>query len=529
MVGSKKKQKSNKLFVVGGTFFVLLLIAAAVLLVQQTSLTSSDGDSYYEERCVDVQPYLSQGYSSAGVDSDGCPLASKVEYVGLVRITQDCDNVYKDYWCSEQAGPSYVWARTCEKPPQNSISRLVCGIPNSVVVGGLERVLNTCSYDPNDLLAAQTFTGGQVIDKDDLRYPVKSFCKAHPSIITDNDLLQSFTSTNVLQALIDGESVTIESQETLTVFYVIENNYQLPTVCDSGDNLAYDVETGVCKSTLGFTYLCSEGVFDALTGVCVVQPGVENRCEKGRYDEGLGVCVYNPPVQADCGTNNAYFSVDRKVCVELVQQGYDCPVDFDLYLPTEVVCDDLGGVWLECPQCPIDQVCPSSICEPECTKGVACTYNSSYVSFCSDNDAPISNGGDCVVGNDTISVCPGEMIWNKELQWCEVDPEEVVLPCSDGTQPVVNDDTGKLECLIPPSAFADCTRFGDFIYDSELDACVPYIDVVNGTGDGEVIYEFVFTRTFFIVAMVVLLLFVLVFVYGFSAGKNKGKNRGVRK
>ena len=88
--------------------------------------------------------------------------------------------------------------------------------------------MNYCTYDQNDLLVAETFSGGKTIDKFDLRYPMKTICRGHPTIITEDNTKTSYTSTNVPQDLLDGKSVSISSSQTMTIFYVIENNANLP-------------------------------------------------------------------------------------------------------------------------------------------------------------------------------------------------------------------------------------------------------------------------------------------------------------
>jgi hypothetical protein len=391
---------------------------------------NTNGDSYYEERCVDVSSYLSRNGCSSLTDSNGCPMAKCT--IALQSVYTSCAAGYDDNRgadkCATQFGSS-AWRQADRsyddianykqsigtyagvnptKPSSCTRGALTnnCFLLSTVTFGGMEKVLNTCSYDQNDLLVGETFAGGQSISKLSLRYPIKSFCRAHPSIITDDSTKESITSTNIPQDLIDGKSVAISSSQTLTVFYVIENNQNLPTICNSNDNLAINADDPtVCLSTLGFTYLCSEGQFDALTGTCVVQPESKTICEKGRYDLNLDKCVWNPPIQVDCGDNACFYSVDREICSCVTTQEFVCPEGFTLYQPSQSECSMKGDVWLTCPQCPIDKICPESVCSPRCDKGTVCIFKSPSVTECEDADAELK-GDKCVIYGELITECP---------------------------------------------------------------------------------------------------------------------------
>ena len=439
------------------------------------------GDVYYEERCVDVVPYIADGYYSSGSDENGCPLVTKRLWVdgSDVRINTRCNNRLKTMHCHERVSPSHSF-KECDG------SRYIyCAVPYSDVKGGLERVANSCSYDVGDMLVAETFNAGQVIDKFDLRYPLKGFCRGHPVVITDGDTLTSYTSTDVQQSLINGDSVTVGSSETMTVLYIIQNNFDLPISCGSGDNLALDVDSnftvdnGICKSTLGFSYVCSEGVFDASSGVCVVQPSSATVCDQGRYDVGLDRCVYNPPLQVDCGSNNCYYDLDRDVCSCFSPSEFNCPEGFTFKQPvSELECSAISGVWSLCPACPSDQICPESMCVPSCDRGQVCEFVSGLVAECMANDYyDLSFRGICKVYSDSdmtdeiseYAVCGEGMSYNADGEVCELNPT-VTNVCADGSTPQ-EDNFGGLECIVIPETFYDCGE--DLFYDMGLDRCVP--------------------------------------------------------
>jgi hypothetical protein len=444
------------------------------------ALAGVDGNQFYEERCVDVSQYYALGYKNSSLDSHGCQLVSKTPIINL-KISYGSSA--SDYFCQVHlrlgssfyyCGYSSGYVHCCSK-----------GVPD--VKGGFERVLNTCTFVQNDLLVAESFAGGQSITKASLRYPIKSFCRAHPSIVTDDITKTSVTSTNIPQDLIDGKSVSISGSQTLTVFYVIENNYRLPTLCDSGRSLALDVDanTTICKSTLGFTYLCSEGQFDALSGTCVVQPESKTVCAQGRFDVGLGLCVYNPPLQVDCGSNDCFYSVDRDVCSCYVGSEFVCPVGFTLHEPTQSECVASGGSWLLCPQCPVDKVCASDICVPSCDRGTLCVMESPSYVVCVDANATIRDG-ECVVNGETIVVCPEGQSYNRDNHNCELKPSSITV-CNDGSVPVKNSLTGVEECIASPPVFHSCDE--GLMYDSSRNVCVESIQAFDPLSNDFVVYK----------------------------------------
>lgn len=463
------------------------------------TLQASNGDAYYEERCIDVKTYLSQGYVFLRNDSKGCPIVGSEIVLASQNIgrTSHCKSGVRTNrnFCAEAMGTAWAnvgCAYNCGK--RCGWGDTICSLKGYEEKGGSERVQNTCDYKANQLLAGETFNAGTTITKTSTRYPIAGFCRAHPAVITDGALKQSTTSTNVQQDLLDGKSVTVGAGQTLTLFYIIDNNANLPTICDSTKSLALDVNsnTTVCKSTLGFTYLCSAGVFDALSGTCVVQPTSATICEKGRYDVEQDKCVYNPPIQYDCGSDSAVYEVDRNVCVEYVKEAISCNQDYTLYKPNQAECESsaLGGVWQTCPQCPADKVCPTSICEARCSVGVTCIAPTSAISACYANNGTISTKGTCKITVEGItssySVCGNGEKFNALKKQCEA-PTTVDKICLDGSTPTRNEITQALECVVNVEKFKDCPT--SQVYNQEQDRCVDKIQVYDSARDDTVLYS----------------------------------------
>lgn len=481
------------------------LISSGFLSVTSTAqpVSTSNGDIYYVDVCEDVSPYYSQGYVFLRKDSDGCDIAGSPYIASSQDIGQRIGSFCyggnylscgsgcstRNDVCASTLGSS--WSGSCGSTPSNNqFKTVICNLQAYKEVGGMKRIINKCNYDANDILVAESFVGQTTITKSSTRYPIKQFCNAHPAVVTIDSLKQSQTSTNVYQTIIDGGSVNVPMGETITLFYAIENNKNLPTICDSTQNLALDVNANitVCKSTLAFTYLCSEGIFDAKTGTCVVQPGVKQICEQGRYDVGLDACVYNPPIQYDCGSDACFYSVDRNVCSCQAKEEFSCDEGFTLFKPSQTQCADNGGVWQTCPQCPVGEICPTSICEPRCSIGVACQYDSPLIKQCTNANATIVNGK-CVVYVEeqpqVVSVCPSETKYNKELNICEKSYQTQEV-CADGTTPTTNIITGAKECVVSADKFVSCPA--SQVYDQSTSRCVDSIQVTTTNG-APVLYQ----------------------------------------
>lgn len=421
-------------------FLLIVLLLLVVGLVAFSGVFQSvvSGDQFYDERCVDVSQYLSQGYSNLRVDSHGCQIVGKV--VSDVQFpTGVCGgagatwvrfpDVVVSQCSSFNGGVRNSGYSNCLFCVQNSFDEK----------GGFERVLNSCSADPGDILVAESFAGGHSISRADLRYPLKAFCRAHPSIVTDG--LTSYSSTNIPQDLVDGKSVSLPSGSTVTIFYYIANSYNLPSKCSSSDNLALDLSTNsTCKSTLGFTYLCSEGVWDALSGSCTVMRTVE--CKVGERltvnSDGSKVCVFNPPLQVDC-PKGFVFNPDLSVCERVPESVFVCASPYVLFEPTQSEC---RGVWELCPQCPTDKICDQSICKPQCSEGISCVFNPSCI-----NSSLVD--GQCVTNTSKVSACPSGSVWDLLVEACVSTPD-MISSCPDGLDPING------VCMSLPKDFVRC-------------------------------------------------------------------------
>lgn len=479
----KKKKKL-------GWKFHIILIAIIALAVSATtfsvsfSVAGENGDLYYEYRCLDVSSYYSQGYKLDHIEH-GCEIVYKKVAISTVKgsySSTSCNTNSKTGSGNSQYCPSNYQACGCNSKYENK-----CCMYDNDFQGGYEQVVNRCDYDQNDLLAGESFAGPQTITKLSTRYPIKSFCKAHPAFFTDDALKQSITSTTVYDDLISGESVQVGSGQTLTLFYFIENNKHLPTICDSGSNLAINVNTeSTCMSTLGFTYLCSDGVFDALTGTCVVQGTTV--CEPGyRFDLELDACIRNPPHQVDCEDNSCYYSIDRNSCICYPQKEYPCPDGYDLVEPkNQAECNAAKGVWDLCPQCPADKVCPESVCSPRCSKGQKCVTESESFFVCEDAEATIRDNK-CEIEGEEIFVCEPDQDLNEDDGTCQ-EPAPTEMICDDGSSPTVDLITGKEVCFHTAPTYINCDDT-DLIYNAETKQCVPQIMVYDPDSEDFVIYK----------------------------------------
>lgn len=419
-------------------FLFAILIVSLVFVVSQFKFLNSSlsGDSFYDEKCQDISLFYAKGYVNTVKDSQGCQVACVNSPGARAGVIYQKDYPGTSDWSSRCASS---WAGSYASGSEGLYT--VCSYPVKTCEGGMVRVLNTCSADAGDLLVAESFSGAKSITKSSLRYPIKSFCRAHPSIVTDGT--QSISSTNIPQDLIDGKSVSISSSQTVTVFYYIDGSYNLPHLCSSADNLALDVTTNnTCKSTLGFTYLCSEGVFDAKSGSCVVQPGINQVCAKGRYDVASQQCIYNPPLQVSCPSG---YTFDAQVdsCYRVAQSFDTCQLPYVLFSPLEADCK---GVWEVCPQCPVDKICDKSICQPRCSVGVECRYSPPTVLECTSG---VPSNGVCQVNGSTIYVCPSGSKWSADSEACIITPN-TISACPDGSSVVngqcVADATGYKVC-----------------------------------------------------------------------------------
>ena len=127
---------------------------------------------------------------------------------------------------------------------------LTYAIPDENISPDIHYRDESCPLPEGFVLATETFKSGSTFSTDVLRYPPSYFCKRHPILVTK----KSDSSTkncpgqscrlgfDPYKRLVSGGSIQVGNDETMTVFYVISANENLPIVCDITD-AAYDVET----------------------------------------------------------------------------------------------------------------------------------------------------------------------------------------------------------------------------------------------------------------------------------------------
>jgi hypothetical protein len=306
--------------------------------------------------------------------------------------------------------------------------------------GGYTKVVNVCTFADGDLLAVESFTAGS-ITKLSTRYPVKGFCKANPAIWMVGNT--SVTSTSVYDTLINDGSVVIPAGQTLTLFYVVEGNSQMPLACDSG--LALNPKTGKCVPAMGIIYVCSVGQFDPSLGLCAVQVN-DPICTKGRLvlnPDGSYSCVWNPPVQADC--DRGFYSVDEDVCKYFADMKYECESGV-LHLPEQIECLSKGFEWLSCPNCPTGQLCVGGCGSTRCSEGQYCvetaikTVTTEVINnvsvqvtnyYCEDSNAELK-GAECILEVNSRLACADSSLSPVGGECITTMPSLITYSC-DGT------------------------------------------------------------------------------------------------
>jgi hypothetical protein len=471
--------------------------------------TTLGPEDWVEYRCEDVTPYLEDGYTFHSYDEHGCEIVAKnIEqttsfqtplyscscYPGCNSGPDDCSRNYEGL--HECGGCLSGYKRQCCSYYQD-------------FKGGYKMIINTCEYGPNDLLLVEGKIGPVTFDINDLQYPVKGFCKAHPAIITHEEDRTTHTSTTVYDDLLTEEPVSVADGDTLTLFYVIENNFQLPTVCQENDGLALNPETEQCVPSFGIVYDCTEGFFDPTLGLCVISPGIDYFCNP--EDFGLPedatmrrvehtyllengseaynyTCEYTPPINYDC-PDNSYYRIDNGTCVEVPDTLFECPDDAELHMLTLQECLDSGYRWLDCPGCPEGVQC-TSCGTPRCEYGNYCEVEPTVtiepnVSLSCPEDYSYSSELDmCIITPTSRIIClKGELVGGE----CVVEVANVTVKCPDGLTPVggacvefpavdfycapgtvLSDD--KKSCVKAPKETIICNS--TYVYDEELNKCV---------------------------------------------------------
>lgn len=313
--------------------------------------------------------------------------------------------------------------------------------------------LFSCEIPLNHLLAMETFQGNQDISLYSTRYAVKSFCLAHPVIITSASSGGSTTTAEPYNIWRKGETTSIPTDQTWTVFYVMENDGSIAMTCPGE---AYDVNNNKCVNTAGVVSICGQGTFDPNMGTCVVTPETQYQCpEGGYYNVESQMCVYHPPIQYIC-EYGTYSAVSGK-CEYHPATDIICEIDTSY----NVVYNQVSG---KCEYRPdIAAVCESQYTFNSITD--KCEYKPEGIVDCAAGYNYNSLLDVCERTPDTDTVCPQGTIYNSIRDKCEYKPD-ISTVCPDET----TWNPGSGFCEQYPTSQIICPTF--FAYDSILGKCV---------------------------------------------------------
>lgn len=304
-------------------------------------------------------------------------------------------------------------------------------VNKGTVVGYCDYYSAPLQLGANQLIAMETLTNRPVskTGQYSLRYPVVAWGgNVLPVIIVDGTGRVT-TNSSIYSKLDAGQTLTIPASQTWSFFYVVQNNYQLPTVCQ-----AVDVATGLCASiNPGIFTVCTQGQFDPARGLCVVQVNASTYiCPNGgRYDSAQGLCIVNPPINYVCTVGNlTRLSGGDYICTYNPQAVIVCPSG-STYNRTSGYCQYAP---------PSNHVCQSGF-----------VYNPS-TGYCEQTPIPT-----CVQGT-----------YNASMNACVYTPNIQYL-CLQGTQTVQN---GQTVCLITPTTTIVCAN--GFTYNQTTDQCEKY-------------------------------------------------------
>ena len=248
----------------------------------------------------------------------------------------------------------------------------------------------------------------------------------------------SETIPSIINRLSNGETLQVPETQTWTIFYILENNYQLPTICD-----IIDAETQQCLHiSPGVLYVCSEGQFDPSLGLCAIQPESRIICpEGGRYDVSLNVCIWNPPLQAVCPTGSVY-NVNGETCQYTPQSEYVCNSGF-VYNPSNGKCESYPTSMIYCP----------GGFAYDINSGMCIQYPDSRI-VCPEGSTFNSNSGACEYYPSSNFICNIGFTYNSVNGACEYQPANEIV-CPDGVY-----DPSLGTCVLNPPAQQVCAYGG---------------------------------------------------------------------
>ena len=123
-----------------------------------------------------------------------------------------------------------------------------------------------CLLQPNQLIAAEIFPSGVTVSDSTLRYPTAQWCGEHPPKVYDKNIRTFQNRYDLFNRLKNGESLVVPPLESWIVFTVIDNNPEVPQVCDK--TLYYDVQKKICTDLAGIMIVCPTG-YGFENGVCI--------------------------------------------------------------------------------------------------------------------------------------------------------------------------------------------------------------------------------------------------------------------
>ena len=290
----------------------------------------------------------------------------------------------------------------------------------------------------NQLIAMESFSGGSTISKTSTRYPIINFVDILPAIVIDSKDNSVLTTKLIYENLEDGEAQQIPLTQVWSLFYVIENNFQLPTICD-----IIDVSTGLCaKVNPGITIACSEGQFDPSLGLCVVQPESRTICpDGGRFDVVQNICIWNPPLQAVCPSGSVY-NVNTETCQRTPISEFVCTSGFS-YNPDTDKCEVYPESQIHCqPSYAYDTQLDQ--CIRFADERVVCPLGSNFN----------QDSGICEFTPNEPFICQVGFEYNEARNKCEFRPSQELL-CGLGTY-----DSSKGVCVVEPPTQLVCNSGG---------------------------------------------------------------------
>lgn len=164
-----------------------------------------------------------------------------------------------------------------------------------------------CQLGQNELLMAESFAGGQTIDKNSPSYVAQRYCLEHPPFVTDLQSGGSTADPSILGKILTGQQHIIDTSKTVTLFYVVNiDQANLRGKC-AVDEKVYDAKRNECLPLSGVGQICSSGVFDEERRSCITE-NVPSCKEGGTLInlDGKPSCIINPPIGQPCtpGTTN---------------------------------------------------------------------------------------------------------------------------------------------------------------------------------------------------------------------------------